>query len=265
MARKDLRRLICAVLLCATSARMLAQQRGAHEGQEIFATRCATCHGLDGRGGERGPNIARRREVQQLSDKALLTIVREGIPEAGMPSFRALGGAKIAVVVQHLRFLQGRDVAVRMRGDPERGKVLFSGKAGCAECHTVNSEGGFLGPDLSCYANTQSAEEIRKAITDPNKNLDPRFRTVLVTTADGTTSTGIARNEDNFSLQLQTLDGAYHSFTKSELRSVEHQPRSLMPADYGSKLTRGEIDDVVSYLAKVARTHPKQKFLKNDN
>ena len=49
-----------------------------------------------------------------------------------------------------------------------------------------------------------------RAITDPNRNLDPRRRTVIVTTADGQTLTGIARNEDNFSLQLQTADGTLH-------------------------------------------------------
>jgi hypothetical protein len=32
---------------------------------------------------------------------------------------------------------------------------------------------------------------------------------------------GRVRNEDNFSLQLQTLDGAFHLFMKSELRSFE--------------------------------------------
>jgi len=70
--------------------------------------------------------------------------------------------------------------------------------------------------------------------------------------------TGIARNEDNFSLQLQTADGAFHSFVKSDLKSLEHQPRSLMPADYGTSLSPAEIDDIVSYLMKVGRAHPSE-------
>ena len=60
---------------------------------------------------------------------------------------------------------------------------------------------------------------------------------------------GVARNEDNFSLQLQTLDGAFHMFDKSNLARLEREPRSLMPADYGSKLTRSELNDVIRYLA----------------
>ena len=117
----------------------------------------------------------------------------------------------------------------------------------------VKGEGGFIGADLSSYANTQPAANIRTKITDPNRNLDPRKRVLIVTTADGQTLTGIARNEDNFSLQLQTSDGTLHLLNRSELRNIEYQPRSLMPDDYGSRLNREELDDLVSYLAGVAR------------
>jgi cytochrome c oxidase cbb3-type subunit 3 len=222
-------------------------------GKQIFTTTCAACHGLDGRGGERGPDISRRREVQRLPDKALLQIVREGVPATGMPAFGALGAARIQAVVRYLRSLQGQTGAVDVAGDPKHGKALFFGPSGCSQCHMVKGEGGFIGSDLSSYANTQLAADIRIAITDPNRNLDPRKRAVVVTTADGQTLTGIARNEDNFSLQLQTADGTLHLLNRSELQSVEYQPHSLMPDDYGSRLNREELDDLVSYLASVAR------------
>lgn len=121
----------------------------------------------------------------------------------------------------------------------------------------ANGEGGFIASDLSGYANGKTGVEIRGSLVDPNKNLDPRKRTVVVKTADGSSFTGIARNEDNFSLQLQTLDGAFHFFTKSELQSLEHQPTSLMPADYGSRLTPQQLDDLTSYLMSIAQNHPK--------
>ena len=71
----------------------------------MFESVCATCHGLDGRGGERGPNVATRAEVQQLSDADTLRILQAGIPAAGMPAFSALGVPKrqayaVAVDVQ---------------------------------------------------------------------------------------------------------------------------------------------------------------------
>jgi len=242
-----------------------AGNSGALAGTRIFSTRCAACHGRDGRGAERGPNIATRPEIQHLSDKALLRIVQEGVPGTGMPSFGSRGASGIQAVVGHLRTLQGRGPAVELPGNPNRGKALFFGNPGCSQCHMTNGEGGFIGSDLSSYSTTQSVDEIRSAITDPNKNLDPRKRTVIVTTADGKTQTGIARNEDNFSLQLQTLDGTFHSFAKSDLQNIEHQPRSLMPADYGTKLSRQELDDLVSYLMNIGRTREKRKPQRDEN
>jgi len=258
--------LILLVLVCGAlpagqlraQSRRVAKPHGdsaALEGRQTFETVCAACHGLDGRGGERGPDIARRREIQSLPDSELERIVHNGRPARGMPAFALLTPPQLQAVVRHLRTLQGLGDAAKMPGDPERGKALFFGQSGCSQCHMVHGQGGFIGADLSSYASTQPPAEIRLAITDPNRNLDPRKRAVTVTTQDGQTQSGIARNEDNFSLQLQTIDGAFHSYSKTDLRNIEYQPGSLMPADYGSRLNPKQIDDLVSFLMSAARNH----------
>lgn len=252
----NLFRLAAVATLCASFA-LGAQKNSvsnktsvaaAHNGQQTFATICANCHGLDGRGGERGPDIAVRPDVRQLSDAALTQIIRAGVPGTGMPGFRTLGDAGIQAVVRYLRDLQGRGATPAVPGSPEAGKTLFFGKAACSDCHMVNGAGGYAASDLSNYGDTVSALHIREAITNPNQNLDRRSKTVVVTTLDGHTLTGIARNEDNFSLQLQTIDGAFHFFEKSNLQRIEHRPESLMPSDYASRLQPRELDDLVSYL-----------------
>jgi len=250
----------CALLVPAAAQRGNPAARknrlgrsAAADGRGMFESVCATCHGLDGRGGERGPNVATRAEVQQLSDADTLRILQAGIPAAGMPAFSALGVPKLLAVMGYLRILQGGSKVASIPGDPQRGKSLFFGKAGCVNCHTINGAGGFLGADLSSYGSNVSIEEIRSAITDPDKDLDPRARTVLATTREGRQFTGIARNEDNFSLQLQSLDGTFHLFAKSDLEHLEYQPKSLMPSDYGSVLSASELDDLVSYLIRTAQ------------
>jgi putative heme-binding domain-containing protein len=225
----------------------------AEDGRKTFESACATCHGLDGRGGERGPNIATRAEVQQLSDEETLHILQTGRPVAGMPAFGALGIPKIKALMAYLRALQGGARASPIRGDAKRGKLLFFGTARCGNCHMISGLGGFIGADLSSYGSNRLAEEIRTAITDPNKDLEPRERAVLVTTREGRHFTGMARNEDNFSLQLQSLDGTFHLFSKKDLEHVEYLPKSLMPSDYGSVLSAAELDDLVSYLVHAAR------------
>ena len=68
-----------------------APQRASGEGRQLFESVCAGCHGLDGRGGERGPDISTRQQVVQLSDADLLEILHGGRPAAGMPPFDSLG------------------------------------------------------------------------------------------------------------------------------------------------------------------------------
>ncbi len=224
------------------------------EGQRVFNSSCASCHGLDGHGSERAPDIATRREVQRLSEDELFGIVDSGRPGGGMPSFRSIGNSGIHAVVSYLRILQGKFQHDTLPGNAEGGKKLFFGKAGCSRCHMVKGEGGFIGSDLTAYGASESVDDVRDAITKPAKNLGPHDRHVVILTREGRTFTGVARNEDNFSLQLQTLDGAFHLFMKKELAKVEYPSESLMPSDYSSRLSRQELDDIVSYLISVAAT-----------
>ena len=69
-------------------------------------------------------------------------------------------------------------------------------------------------------------------------------------TRDGQQWTGIARNEDNFSIQLLDTKGVFHLIMKSDLASLKREPRSLMPDDYGARLSSSELDDLVAYLAR---------------
>lgn len=226
---------------------------GLQAGKKIFTTTCAACHGLDGRGGEHAPDIAGSSEVQQMTDTQIFRMVHDGSDSGAMPAFGSTFSAgQINSIVSYLRVLQGAQGAVKLPGDPDAGKTLFYGAAGCAQCHMVEGQGGFIGPDLSSYAATHTVDEIRTAITDPNRNLDPRQMPVTVTTKDGKTYTGVPRNQDNFSLQMQSLDGAFHLFQMSEVAHVEHSSHSLMPADYSQKFSAAQINSLISFLMRAA-------------
>ena len=221
-------------------------------GQQTFASTCANCHGLDGRGAERAPNIAENPRVQRLSDAQIAHIIENGVPGTGMPAFHSLETADVKAVVTYLRTLQGRRQTVKLPGDPVRGEAIFVGNAGCSGCHMIAGKGGFIASDLSGYARTHDAEQIRSAITTPAQGGDRQARLVTATIRGGEKVVGRIRNEDNFSLQLQTLDGTFHFVTKSDLDALEHNSQPLMPSDYGSTLHPDELNDVVSYLMKVA-------------
>jgi cytochrome c oxidase cbb3-type subunit 3 len=220
-------------------------------GKQTFASTCANCHGLDGRGSERAPNIADRPRVQQLSDVQLFKIIENGIRGTGMPAFHSLDSSNVKAVVNYLRTLQGTGKPVKLPGDPARGEAIFLGKAGCSGCHMVAGKGGFIASDLSGYARTHTVEQIRNEITTPSNN-DGRARMATATLHSGEKYSGRVRNEDNFSLQLQTLDGIFHFLAKSELEGLEYSSQPLMPSNFGSTLSPDELNDVVSYLVSLA-------------
>ncbi len=141
---------------------------------------------------------------------------------------------------------------MKLPGDPVRGETIFFGKAGCSSCHMIAGKGGFIASDLSSYARTHAVEQIRSAITTPAPATDRQARLVTATIRGGEKVVGRIRNEDNFSLQLQTLDGTFHFVTKSDLEGLEYNSQPLMPSDYSSTFTPDELNDVVSYLMKVA-------------
>jgi len=224
------------------------------KGKSTFELRCATCHGLDGLGGEHAPDIVRRPEVRALSNDALLHVIHEGIPQQGMPGFGDLSQGDIEAVAGYLHFLQGQSAEDSRRGDPESGKALFFGKAGCSGCHQMGSRGQFVPWDLAGFARDHDAGEIREAIVNPSGGLR---ETAVALAQDGRSFSGIIRNEDNLSLQLQDGDGRFYLLMKSTLASVQKQAAASMPADYGQRLSSTELDDLVSYIVEKAH-QPKQ-------
>lgn len=223
-------------------------------GVKTFATTCAGCHGLDGMGSERAPNIAGSAKTQHLSDSQLAGIISDGIPGTGMPPFHTLTDEKIREVVGYLRMLQGKGGTRTLPGDGSRGREIFFGKVGCSTCHAVNGAGGFLGPDLSAYGSAKSAKAILDGIVSRDRIVAPGYKLAIVATHNGDRFEGLVRNEDNFSLQLQTKDGNFHFFQKSELHNIERRDQSLMPANYRDTLSSAELDDLVNYLMSALAT-----------
>src|SRR5712664_4426267 len=228
-------------------------ERSIADGRQVFENRCAGCHGIDGRGGERAPDIATTAKTQPRSDSALAQIISNGIPAAGMPSFSAMDASTSRALVRYLRFLQGKIGSAALPGNPQNGKAIFFGRARCSECHLAAGAGGFIASDLSSYGRSRPIGEIRDAIVKPNQPSNAPRGTVTIATRADQNLTGVLRNEDNFSLQLQSLDGIFHLLLKSDIATINRDPNSLMPADYGSTLSAGEQNDLVSFLMSVAQ------------
>jgi cytochrome c oxidase cbb3-type subunit III len=225
---------------------------------EVFSANCAGCHGLDGKGGERAPDIVTQPNTRQLSDSQLLQILKKGIPRKSMPAFNDLGEDTLRSMVAYLRALQG-SAPTALVGNAINGEKVFFGRGGCSNCHMVRGKGGFYSSDLTAYAQSRSSQTVRDAILFPNRNLNPRSRKVQATQQNGRTIEGVARNEDNFTIQILSPDGVLHFLDKSDLTSLSYSNESAMPADYATTLSSAELDDLISYLYSVSEKEPKGK------
>jgi mono/diheme cytochrome c family protein len=90
---------------CARWPRRRAAQN-VEPGRQVFASRCANCHGTGGGGGELGPSILGR--IPLRNDAELEAVIREGVSGAGMPAFPNLSKAEAGDLVAFLRTLKPR-------------------------------------------------------------------------------------------------------------------------------------------------------------
>ena len=123
---------LAVALLCALVWHSAVSAQTVAPGRQAFASRCAGCHGTDGNGGELGPAIATR--VPARTDEELLSVIRQGLPTAGMPAFSNVADAELRDLIAFLRTLKPRDGAELVRtkvtlanGAPLEGLVLNRG------------------------------------------------------------------------------------------------------------------------------------------
>jgi alcohol dehydrogenase (cytochrome c) len=90
------------VMVCCS----LVQAQSGEQGRQVFASRCANCHGTDGGGGELGPSIVAR--IPLRSDAELEAVVREGLPGSGMPAFATVSAGERSGLIAFLRTLRPR-------------------------------------------------------------------------------------------------------------------------------------------------------------
>ena len=217
-------------------------------GRRHFEAHCAACHGADGRGGERGPDVISTRHARRRSAAELSELIRKGIPAAGMPAFQ-LPERELRELVAFFRSLLAPAIESAVAGDSSAGEAFFFGKGNCSSCHMVKSRGGPLGPDLSALGVERTLPEIEQSLRAPDAHIAPGFKLVSARLRDGRVIRGFARNESNHDLQLQSLDGELRLLRRLEIAELIRETTSLMPE---VKATPEEMRNLLAYLSRLS-------------
>jgi cytochrome c oxidase cbb3-type subunit 3 len=218
-------------------------------GRKHFVESCAVCHGVDGRGSARGPNLTQGMIVSRGSDEEVAGVIRLGVANSAMPAF-ALPDREIKQLVAFIRSLGIKAAELVVAGDRDLGKQIFFGKGRCSDCHMIRGQGGLLGPDLSNVGGDRTLAEIRQSILSPGLSEGTPYKAVTVVTLKGQRIAGTLRNRDNFSLQMMDALGSLHFFLSAELREVLLQQKSAMPENYGKLLAETELQNLLAFLSR---------------
>jgi cytochrome c oxidase cbb3-type subunit 3 len=227
---------------------LAGQPDAALAGGKLFATSCSGCHGVNGEGG-RGPNLAEGRRIRRVPDRALFNSIRSGVPGTDMPPTN-LPDDDTWRLVAFVRNLGAPAYESKLEGDMDAGSSIFFGKGSCAGCHMVRGQGGFLGPVLTDIGAERTVPQLRESILKPSARIVEGYQGVTVTALDGKEISGVARNNDDYSIQILDRQGRLHLISKDKLREVVFHRDSPMPADYSKRLTPEEITNVIAFLGR---------------
>jgi len=122
-------------------------------GREVLKEKkCDLCHGLEGKGGKVGPDLAKWSMytnpivwAQMMWNHAPKMKAEMEKRKISWPIFK---GKEMVDLIAYIRSTKPAAEKVYLApGDPVEGKSIFARK-GCIQCHAVRGEGGSIGPDL---------------------------------------------------------------------------------------------------------------------
>ncbi len=228
---------------------------GLSEGLTLFNSYCAVCHGVTGEGQTMGKSLV-DDSAKGLDDLELLAVIRNGREGTGMAAWGdSFSPEELLDTANYVRAMQGKLGIVLEAEDPIAddpmalaGRELFNGSAQCSSCHTVGETGGQVGPVLDGVYAKLGDDGLQEAFAKPSAKFSQGFPVKEVELQDGTVIRGVARNETDASIQLQSRDGKlWRTYFKDRVKEVRDSKTSVMPEIY-SDLNRQQRQQLLAYL-----------------
>ncbi len=236
------------------------------KGNPVFARYCSVgyCHGAQGRSGL-GPALRDR----VWDPQELFGIVAGGRPGTLMPPFvENLYPEDIWSIVAYVISLgsvkPGTSTAVEFEStarpsdllseQARRGRSLFfdlTNEKRCSLCHQLEGNGTPIGPNLAAVAESESGEELRRHILEPNAAIAEGFEQTVITTNQGERVAGVTKERTDKLMRIYdaaAIPSPLRTFYRDQIRSVETQKRSSMPDDYRDLYSTEQLAAIVAYL-----------------
>jgi putative heme-binding domain-containing protein len=192
-------------------------------------------------------------EKKQLTPAELSTAQLQQIKSHPNPTVRAKAAVvlKQAIDSDRAKVVESFKTSLKLKGDPALGKAIF--KKQCSACHKLDGVGNDVGPNLLATIGGKSGEDLLVAVFDPNREVDSRYVSYVVGTADGQTLTGIITTETPTSITIRRAEGAEDVILRTNLEFFRSTSLSLMPVGFEKELKHQEVADLFSYLRSAGK------------
>lgn len=138
------------------------------------------------------------------------------------------------------------------KGNANRGRELMArtpkNDAACLKCHTINGEGGKVGPDLSAIGAKASRENLLESILYPSRAINHQYQTWVIETKGGLVITGIIVEETPTHLVLRDTNTKEYRLERKDIANRAKSEQSIMPDNLILYLPENDLLDLVEYL-----------------
>jgi putative heme-binding domain-containing protein len=151
-----------------------------------------------------------------------------------------------AISVDRERIYEKMIPLAERKGDPARGKVVFSNL--CAKCHLLEGQGGKVGPELTGVG-VRPRKDILLKIVDPNRSVEANYRMWLVKTTSGQVLAGRLDTETATSIELYDVEGKSRVIQRKDIEMMKSSNLSIMPVGLIDVLPEDDIAGLIEYLS----------------
>jgi putative heme-binding domain-containing protein len=204
-----------------------------------------------------------RTAVTGLRDAALPRIeaklaTTNGLPDDTIASLRQIYQTNSAAKKGLLFKVKVKPVpeyqsfAIAHPGNLRRGQKIFSDVNGvnCVRCHTINGQGGHIGPDLTGIGARQNRGQIIESVLYPSKVILDGYQQVFFYMTDDEDFAGIVRSETADTVTVIDSLGVTNLLEKSKIKNRKISQISLMPEGLQTCLSLEEFSDLIAFVEK---------------
>jgi putative membrane-bound dehydrogenase-like protein len=137
--------------------------------------------------------------------------------------------------------------ALEKTGDRAHGAALF--EKHCLVCHTVQTRGNRVGPDLSGVG-ARPKETILVDVFDPSRQVTPEFVAYTLLTREGQVMSGVLVSETPTSITLRRAEGAQDFVRRDQIEELRSTGKSLMPEGLEENLSEADVADLLAFLSQ---------------